>query len=281
MSKDKMIHNVLDGPEKYGAVIEDEAHRWWPLRQKVDLIGHLVWRDFVLRYKRSMLGILWSFISPLAQLIVFVFLFRKIIPLGIEAYPAFVFCALLPWVWFSSSLTSSGGLFLYNRDLVRRPNFEPSVLVTVNTLSHLIHYLIFLPILFLILGLYGRPVGTSLLVLPLLLLIQIVLTIGVSLMIATLNVFYRDVEQMVGLGTMLLFYLTPVFYSPQVIGERFRILFTLNPVAVLVQGYRQILFYGQTPDWGSLLFAGGIGCLLFGLGYFIYNRQLSNVFDTI
>src|SRR5690349_12472344 len=99
-----------------------------------DLLRHLVWRDFSLRYKRSALGVLWSLVSPLSQLLVLVFLFQSVVPLNIEAYPAFVFTALLPWSWFSASVGSACGLFIVNRDLVRHPNFDPAYLMVVNTL---------------------------------------------------------------------------------------------------------------------------------------------------
>jgi lipopolysaccharide transport system permease protein len=248
---------------------------------RFDLICHLVWRDFVLSYKRSVLGVLWSLMSPLTQLLVLVFLFGRLIPLRIEAYPAFVFSGLLPWVWFSTCLQSAGGLFVNNRDLVRRPNFEPATLVTVNTLSNLIHYLIFLPVLFFVLLLYGRSLSIFVCFLPILLIIQGVLIVGLSLTIATLNVFYRDVEQMVGLGVMLLFYLTPVFYQQNVVSEKYRVLFLLNPMAVLVQGYREILFNARPPEWAPLLLASTISVALGGLGYLVYSRQLSNVFDAL
>ena len=108
------------------------------LTYHVDLIRHLTWRDFILRYKGSVLGILWSVVPPLVQLAVLVFLFGRVIPLGIEAYPTFVFSGLLPWLWFSTCMSSAGYLFINNRDLVRRPNFDPSSLVTENTQSNLI-----------------------------------------------------------------------------------------------------------------------------------------------
>src|SRR5689334_23281605 len=96
------------------------------VRQQVDLLSHLVWREFTLRYKRSALGILWSLVQPLAQLVVLGFLFQRVVPLNIQAYPAFIFSALLPWTWFSSAISGSCGLFIGNRDLVRRPNFAPA-----------------------------------------------------------------------------------------------------------------------------------------------------------
>jgi ABC-type polysaccharide/polyol phosphate export permease len=101
---------------------------------RLDLLLHLVCRDFAVRYRKSALGVLWSVVPTLTQLLVLVFLFKKVVPLGIEAYPVFVLSALLPWAWFGNCVASSSLLFSNHRDLVRRPNFEPSTLVTVNTL---------------------------------------------------------------------------------------------------------------------------------------------------
>ncbi len=192
---------------------------------KFDLIWHLVKRDFSLRFKRSTLGVLWSLVLPLAQLLVLVFLFNKVVPLNIDGYPAFVFSALLPWTWFSSCLSAAGTLFISNRDLIRRPSFEPYLIVIVNTISNLLIYLVALPILFIVLAWEGRGITPILLTLPLLSLIQGILTVGLGIMIATLNVFYRDVQQIVGVAIMLLFYMTPVFYSSDSVSENYRIIY--------------------------------------------------------
>jgi lipopolysaccharide transport system permease protein len=251
------------------------------LRYQFDLLRHLVWRDFSLRYKQSALGILWSLVLPFAQLIVMVFLFGSVVPLNIEAYPAFVFCALLPWSWFSSSLSSACGLFMGNRDLVRHPNFTPARLMVVNTISNLITYLVALPILIAVLLIYGRPLTLALLALPLLMLIQGVLTVGLSLVIATLNVFYRDVQHIVVVVLMLLFYLTPVFYRPQSVSERYHLIYKLNPAAVLIQGYRSIFFEGSFPAWDSLLFVAVAAIIAYGLGSAVYQRHQHDIIDTI
>jgi ABC-type polysaccharide/polyol phosphate export permease len=251
------------------------------LRYQIDLLRHLVWRDFSLRYKQSALGILWSLVLPFAQLIVMVFLFGSVVPLNIEAYPAFVFCALLPWSWFSSSLSSACGLFMGNRDLVRHPNFTPARLMVVNTISNLITYLVALPILIAVLLVYGRPLTLALLALPLLMLIQGVLTVGLSLVIATLNVFYRDVQHIVVVVLMLLFYLTPVFYRPQSVSERYHLIYKLNPAAVLIQGYRSIFFESTFPAWDSLLFVAVAAIIAYGLGSAVYQRHQHDIIDTI
>src|SRR5262249_45835311 len=146
-----------------------------------DLICHLVQRDFRLHYTGSVLGVLWSIVLPLVQLLVFVFLFGKVVPLGIDDYPAFVFSALLPWTWFSNCVSSAGSLFTNNRDLLRRPHFAPATLVVVNTLSNLLTYVGSLPILFGVLAWHGRGLSAAALIFPLLVLIQSTSLIGLGL----------------------------------------------------------------------------------------------------
>src|SRR5262245_40862839 len=116
------------------------------LIHRYDLLRNLVWRDYTLRYKHSVLGLLWSLLLPLTQLLVLVFLFQAVVPLNIEAYPAFVFSAILPWGWFSTSLSSACNLFINNRDLIRHPNFPPASLTFINTLSNLIAFIVALPL---------------------------------------------------------------------------------------------------------------------------------------
>lgn len=246
-----------------------------------DLVWHLVRRDFILRYKRSALGLLWSVIPPLLQLLVLVFLFRKVVQLGIEAYAAYVFVALLPWLWFSTTVGSAGDLFLSNRDLVRRPNFTPSILVVVHTLSNFLTYLIALPILFILLIIYQRDFTLSLLILPILMLIQGVLITGLSLIVATINVFFRDVQHGVGIIIMLLFYVTPVFYRIDGISAQYHFIFLWNPLAVLIESYRSIMFYGRTPPLSSLFFLAIVSGCLACLGYYVYNRLLHEAVDRI
>jgi ABC-type polysaccharide/polyol phosphate export permease len=246
-----------------------------------DLIFHLVRCDFVTRYKGSVLGVLWSPMIPLAQLLVLVFLFQKVVPLDIDAYPAFVFSALLPWTWLSTCLGSAGCLLVSNRGLVRRPNFAPVTLIIVNTVSGMLNYVVALPILIAILIFYDRTITLTLLMLPLLMLIQGALTVGLSLIIATLNVFYRDVQHIVNVALMLLFYLTPVFYQPQAVSENFRLLYTYSPIVALIQSYRAIFFYGVFPEWRLLVFAGATSLVVCGIGYLIYIRCLHDVVDTI
>lgn len=246
-----------------------------------DLICHLIWRDFSLRYKRSVFGVFWSFILPLSQLMVLTFLFRRVIPLNIDNYPAFVFSGLLPWTWFNTCIGSAGSLFISNRNFMRHPNFIPATLILVNTFSNLLNYLIALPILFVMLIFSGKALTLALLSLPLLFLIQGALIVGLSLIISTMNVFYRDIQHILNVLLMLLFYITPVFYQFRDIGKKYQFVYTFSPIATLIEGYRSIFFYGTFPDWNSLLFAGMVSFVVCGFGCFVYHRSLHEVIDTI
>jgi lipopolysaccharide transport system permease protein len=247
----------------------------------LELILHLVQRDFVLRYKGSVLGILWVLLIPLTHLLVLVFLFVRVVPLNIEAYPAFVFVALLPWTWFSNSLNGAGTLFINNKDLLRRPNFPPLILVVVNTLSNLLLYLIVFPILIATIFAYGHSLSWTTLYFPLLILVQGILITGLSMMIATWNVFYRDVQQIVNVLVMLLFYITPVFYRAHAVDPGYQFLFVVNPIAVLVRTNRDALFYSSPPQWGPLLYTVIVSLAIALLGYQIYKQKIHAVMDAL
>src|SRR5215471_5893014 len=222
-----------------------------------DLIINLARRNFFLQFRGSFLGLLWALLLPLIQLMVFVFLFQRVVPLGIENYPAFVYTALLPWTWFNVSILSAGSLFLVHRDLVRRPNFKPSTLALVAALTNLLTYLVALPIVFVLLAISGRAITWTVLLLPLIMLIQAALIVGLSLFIATWNVFYRDVQHVTSIP------------------------FMLNPMAGLVQAYRAVLYEGAVPDWSGLLVAGMVAVAALGIGYLSYRRQIHEVYDFL
>jgi lipopolysaccharide transport system permease protein len=248
---------------------------------QLDLIINLARRNFSLQFRGSFLGLLWALLLPVIQLMVFVFLFQRVVPLGIEDYPAFVYTALLPWNWFSASILSAGDLFFVHRDLVRRPNFTPSTLALVAALTNLLKYLVALPIVFVLVAISGRAITWTVLLLPFIMLIQGTLIVGLSLFIATWNVLYRDVQHITGVAVMLWFYLTPVFYSLENVQREYRIAFMLNPMAGLVQSYRAILYEGTVPDWSGLLVASIVAVAALGIGYLSYRREIQEVYDFL
>ncbi len=246
-----------------------------------DVIVHLVARKLLIRYKGTIFGVLWLLLTPLSQLLVFTFIFGKVVPLNIEAYPAFLFLGILPWTWFTTCLTNAGRIFIDNRDLMRKPNFNPPNLVIEELLTNLLTFSLLLPILLLLLIIYHREITVYVLIVPFLIIIQGFLIIGLSMIISTLNVLYRDIHHVVGLGVMLMFYITPVFYSTQNLDSKYHVIFKYNPMSILIEGYRQTCYYGMPPDWGSILYVGILTIISCLIGYGIYRRHLHELYDLI
>lgn len=245
-----------------------------------ELIWHLVQRDFQLSHVGSVFGVGWRILIPLAQLGLLVLVFGSVVPLDIPDYPAFIYSALLPWLWFNNSLSSSGHLFLSNRDLLRRPNFSPIVLVMANMLSTLITFVLSFPLLLFLLGWYGRPITGTVLLFPLIVLVQGLLIFSLSLIIATYNVFYRDIAHVVSIVLPMLFFITPVFYRP-VAEVEYSTWFQLNPMTALVRAYRAILFHGTVPEWGTVMFIAIVGLALLWLSYTAYKNRLPDIIDVL
>lgn len=231
-----------------------------------DLLRELVSREMKLRYKRSVLGIAWSLLNPLAQLLVFRFLFRMVLPLNIPNYSLFLFTGVLAWSWFQSSLHVATGAITNNRELIRRPGFPVGILPAVTVTTHLVHFLLALPILLLFVAISGRLDPTLLPALPVLIALQFALTLGLAYLVATFHVTFHDTQYLLGVLLMLLFYLTPVFYDGSSIPARYQPLYRLNPMLHLIDGYRAILLRGELPDAFSILALAvlAVGLLLLG-----------------
>lgn len=235
-----------------------------------DLLRELVVRDMKLRYKRSVLGVIWSLFNPLAQLLVFNFVFRIVLPLDIPNYATFVFVGLLSWTWFNSSLFQATEAIVSNPELIRRPGFPPAILPIVSVTTHFIHFLTALPILFTFLLLTDVQLSATLLALPLLVALQFLFTLSLAYFMATVHVTFRDTQHLLNISLMLAFYLTPIFYDASVIPERYKSLYNLNPMVHIVDAYRAILMRGEWPAVWPLLILAILTALLLYAGYTIF-----------
>ncbi len=235
-----------------------------------DLLRELIVRDMKLRYKRSLLGIAWSLMNPLAQLLVLSLVFSAMLPLDIPDYPSFLFTGLLAWNWFQTSLSAATGAIVDNRELIRRPGFSVMILPVVTVASNFIHYLLALPILLLFLLANGVAPGVSILTLPGIFAAQFLFTLSLAYLVATLHVTFRDTQYLLGIVLMLGFYLSPVFYDAGTIPERFRMIYRLNPMAVLIDAYRQVLLKGRLPEMSELLVLGLASAGLLWVSYRIF-----------
>jgi lipopolysaccharide transport system permease protein len=252
--------------------------RWAPIKlspawqHRVDLLRGLVARDLKVRYKGSFLGIAWGLVTPLAQLLVFVLVFRGVVQLDIPHYATFVFSGILAWNWFQSSLYGSASSLMDGRGLIRRPGFPAAVLPAVTVTTNLIHYLLALPILVPFMLYDGVSLTSAVCLLPLLLAIQFALTLSLAYLVAISQVAFRDTQQLLGLVMMLLFYLTPIFYDSSSVPAQYRWLYQLNPLVHLIDAHRAVLLRGELP---SLQLLGGLtlaASVLLFFGYRAFKR---------
>lgn len=238
-----------------------------------DLLRSLVDRDMKLMYKRSALGIAWTLISPLLQLLVFIFVFQVIIKMDIPQYSSYVFTGLLVWNWFQNSLFQATGIIISSRPLIRQPGFPNAILPIVVVTTGLIHFILALPVLVVFLLIDGVQLTPVVLALPLLQIIQFALTVTFSYFLASLNVTFRDTQHTLGVLLQFLFYLTPIFYELGSIPDRYWFIYGLNPMVHIVTCYRQILIWGTQPDWLALAIITGAIAVLMPIGYKLFKHQ--------
>lgn len=238
-----------------------------------DLLFELLLRDLKIRYKRSYLGILWSLMTPITQVVIFSFLFIRVLPLEIAHYTTFVFSGVLAWSWFSSALYSAGGSVVGNSQLVRRPGFPVAVLPLLSVAGAGIHFLLAMPILLALMLIDGLVVGYVLLALPIVILIQFYFTLGWAFLIAASNVRFRDTQHLLGVGLMAMFYLTPVFYDSASLPDEYALIHAINPLAALFNAYRDIVIGNRWPDVHALGMVVLIGSVFLALGYWLFRRM--------
>jgi ABC-type polysaccharide/polyol phosphate export permease len=242
------------------------------------LIGSLVSRELKARYRGSVLGFLWSFANPVLLLVTYTLVFTIILPMKatprMEPYFLFFFTGLLPWTWFSASLIESSGVLISGGNLIKKVLFPAEVLPTVTVLANLAQFLFALPILLVLLAFAGR-LGPEALLLPVVILVQLVLTLGGALFLSALTVHFRDIGNILGHVLQLWFFATPILYDVELLkqtSETLRQLERLNPMGHIIISYQQILFHGEFDHWRGLSGALLAGIVALSVGAFIFDR---------
>jgi ABC-type polysaccharide/polyol phosphate export permease len=183
----------------------------------------------------------------------------------------YLFIGIASWNWFSGGLLESTNSILMNRDLIRQPGFPAVMLPNVTVASQLIHFLLTLPVL-LVLPAGGIPFGAALLWLPVVILVQYLLTFSLGLFAASLHVTFRDTQYLLGVFLMLGFFLTPILYDLSIVPDRYLPFYRLNPMTHLIEAYRAVLLRGETPDGDALGVVAALGLLQFGVFYLFFRR---------
>src|SRR5215203_2553890 len=242
------------------------------------LIQSLVARELKARYRGSVLGFFWSFFNPLLLLLVYSFVFSYVMPAAhdprIEPYALFMFCGILPWTWFSASLSEASGVLISGGNLIKKVLFPAEILPIVTVLANMVHFFLGLPIVAVFLIYYQRPLQISELVwLPVVIVVQLILTLGFALILSALTVHFRDLKDILANLLTVWFFATPIIYPWFKAPEMTQRFLSLNPFTHLAVSYQEILFFpGPFGHLKLMLLLGVISVAFFLFGYFVFDR---------
>jgi lipopolysaccharide transport system permease protein len=264
------------------------APQWQPfeidLRERIlelvkyrALLRALVIRDIKLRYRESVLGFIWTLGNPLLMMAIFTVVFTILMPNNvIPKYPIFILCALLPWNYFSTAIMGSIDSIVGNARLIKLVSFPQELLPLSIVLANLVNFLLALVVLFAMLFAFRVHLSPWALYLPLIIFIQTIFTLGLALIFATLNVFYRDTKIIMEVGMLAWFFLTPVFYRIEDLVPRYAtLMYWVNPMASFISWYRIVLYHGISMELGFIFrtFVTSAAALI--MGYLVFTRYSS------
>jgi lipopolysaccharide transport system permease protein len=230
------------------------------------------------RYRGSVLGFFWSFINPLLLLCIYSFVFATVLPRtdddSLEPYALFMFCGILPWTWFSSSILEASNVLISGGNLIKKVLFPAEVLPFVTVFANMVHFFLGLPVLAIFLIYYQRPLDPiELLWFPVIVFVQLLLLLGLSLFVSALTVHFRDLKDILGNLLTFWFFATPIIYPMSQAPTGYRWLLNLNPMTHLAISYQEVLFYvGPHGHWKWLMALLVASVFVFFAGYFVFDR---------
>lgn len=259
----------------------------WQLPRRFDLIISLSRRELAARYRGSVLGIVWALLTPMVMIAIFTFIFAGIFKARFGDsqsqwdYALYLFCGLLPWNAFQESLQVSSNTIVVHANLVKRVVFPLETLPVAQSLAAVANQMFGTAVLVIAIAVLRHQVHATALFLPLLVIPQIVATLGGAWLVASLGVFVRDIVQGITLFLMAWMYVTPIIYPESLVPERYQTLVNLNPFTPLIRNYRRILLDGIPPDWRGLAYFSAFALVSFLFGYWWFARTRKNFADVI
>lgn len=246
-----------------------------------EMIFSLVRRDLKGRYKGSVLGFLWTFLNPLLQLVVYTLVFSVIMRNGIEDYYLYLFVALVPWIFFSTSVTGGSSSVWAQQDMVKKIYFPREVLPIEFVTSQFVNMLLSLLVVLVVLLVSGKGINpVAFLCLPVIMVVEYMLALGIALIVSAATVYLRDLEYLLSIITMAWQFLTPVMYSVDQVPVELMPIFMLNPMTPVIIAYRDILYYKEVPQLGTLVHAAVLGAGLMIIGFIVF-RKLQRRFAEV
>lgn len=237
------------------------------------MISSLVRRDLRGRYKGSVLGFFWTFLNPLLQLVVYTFVFSTIMRAGIEDYYLFLFVALVPWTYFSTSVSGGAGCITGQQNLVNKIYFPREVLPISYVLSQLINMLLSFLVVIFVLIVSGKGINLAVWwYLPLIILQETLLAFGLTMLVSAITVYFRDMQFLLNVVMMAWQFLTPVMYTVDMVPERLRGIFYLNPMTPIIVAYRDVFYYKQAPELQTFILGTVMGVVMLIIGWVAFGK---------
>ncbi|RLT40980.1 MAG: ABC transporter permease [Chloroflexi bacterium] len=257
-----------------------------------DLLYYMVVRDLKARYKSSVLGFVWSLLNPLLMMLVFTVIFTLIMPNNqVRSYPIFLLCGLLPWNYFTAGVLSSVSSVIGNGNLVKKVYFPREILPISSVLAQLVNFLLSLLVIFALIIVFGVPFSPHLWLLPIVILMQTCFISGIALLLSAVNVYYRDTAIILDVVLMAWFFLTPVFYPIDILPKSYeifglvldihRLMNILNPMASIVNTYRDLLYLGTYTVGDFFLRTAITSAAVMLIGYWVFNKLSGNFGEEI
>lgn len=237
-----------------------------------ELLKTSIKKDVRGKYKNSFLGVLWSFLYPLFQIAVYAIVFPLIMKSNMPNYTVFLCCGLIPWNFFSTAISRASFTIVENGNIIKKVFFPREILPISVVTSEAVNFVISTIIILAFCLAYGMGLSLFVIFYPLVLLIQYLLLIGISLLVSSITIYFRDLQHFVGIALQLLFYATPIVYAADVIPSNFQWILNLNPMTFIIDGYRAIFYYQEQPDLISLGMTLLISIVLCIIGYLIFNK---------
>ena len=261
-----------------------ERHYWRDLWRYRELFFFLAWRDILVRYKQTVIGLAWALLRPLLTMIVFTLVFGKLakLPSGGVPYPILVFAALLPWQFFSNAFSEAGNSLISNASMITKVYFPRLVIPASSIIVSFVDFLISGAILVVLMIWYGFLPDWRIVTLPLFILIAFAAAMGAGLWIAALNVKYRDFRYIIPFVVQFGLYISPVGFSSSIVPEKWRLLYSVNPMVGVIDGFRwAILGSNSQIYWPGFLLSLGLVATIFITGVMFFRRTEKAFADVI
>lgn len=229
-------------------------------------------KDIRGKYKGSFLGVLWSFINPLLSVVVYAIVFHYIMRFNIDHYLIYLIAGIIPWTFFTTALNSGMNSILFNANIIKKVYFPRAILPISSVTSALVNFLISCIIILLFAIFSGVGVSINLIFLPIVVIIQYILCLGIVFILSAVEIYVKDIEHIINFFISMLFYVTPILYTPDYVPNNMQFLLKLNPMSYLIEAYHDIFYYKQTPEFSSLGIVFLISIFIFTLGYNIFKR---------